>query len=739
MRYAEVLLDGHLAGRYPYRIPADVTVERGDWALVPWGRQQRVGIVSGTTDEVAIDPGRVRELVRVLRDLPAMPADWFRLLEFAAGYYHVHPAELALTGVPKLLRTPPRAKERVTPADRLAAFDGRATDPGSGRGDGGLTLRPLPSTAPALTDEQQAVVAHLIARDGESRPTLIHGVTGSGKTEVYLGWLAHLLATREPGQVLVLVPEIGLTPALARQLRARFPTESIAVLHSDMPEAQRASHWLAAATGTARLVIGTRSAAWVPLPALTAIVVDEEHDPSFKQQEGVRFSSRDLAVSRAALARVPIALGSATPSLESWFNARRGRYDLLTLTKRPSRGAAVDAGTATDTDTLAGTGAGAETGIKSGPGPRPGTADTRSLARIERVPMDKARTRHGLAEPVIDAVAAAIARGEQALVYLNRRGYSPVLSCQACGWLSRCDQCDAYRVVHREARSAPGAGRPAYVYRLVCHHCASERPAPRRCPECGNQDLATVGRGTQRLEEGLNELFPGARIARLDRDVSNRRGAAAAILAAAHAGEVDLLVGTQMLAKGHDFERLTQVVVADADAGLFASDFRAPERLFATLLQVSGRAGRHRPAHATTWVQTRHPDHPLFNFVIREDYPGFAEAQLAEREAQTLPPYAHQALLLAWARKPELALGFLQQARERLATDAEALAVTLCDPVPMPLARLRAESRYQLLIEAGQRRALHRLVDAASDRLATLATNIGGGLGWTLVIDPQEI
>ena len=726
MRYAEVLLDGHLAGRYPYRIPAALQVTRGDWALVPWGRQHRIGIVAGTCDEVALDLSRIRDLDRIVDELPAMPAEWFRLLDFAAGYYHVDPAELALTGVPKLLRTPPRARGRVSPADRLAAYDGLG-DTVDTPGD----LAAEPATAPDWTDEQREVIAHLVSRGGDSKPTLIHGVTGSGKTEVYLGWLAHLLDSSATAQVLVMVPEIGLTPALARQLRARFPRETIAVLHSAMPEPLRASHWLAAATGAARLVIGTRSAAWVPMPALTGIVVDEEHDPSFKQQEGVRFSARDLAVSRAALARVPIALGSATPSLESWYNARRGRYDLKTLSLRPSRRLGANGGPSGSAND------GPSTSANSGP--------STTQARIERVPMEKARTRHGLAEPVIAAVTAAIARGEQALVYLNRRGYSPVLSCQACGWLSRCDQCDAYRVVHREplrrpaGRKAKPAAGPAFGYRLICHHCASERPAPRRCPECGNQDLSTVGRGTQRLEEGLQEIFPAARIARLDRDVSNRRGAAAAILTQAHAGEIDLLVGTQMLVKGHDFERLTQVVVADADAGLFASDFRAPERLFATLLQVSGRAGRHRPDQATTWVQTRHPEHPLFDFVIREDYPGFAEAQLAEREAQLLPPFSHQALLLSQARKPELALGFLQQAREALAADAGALGVTLCDPVPMPLARLRAQSRFQLLVESPQRPALHRLLSQTQDRLQRLGTTIGGGLGWHLVIDPQEI
>jgi primosomal protein N' (replication factor Y) len=755
-RYADVLLDGHLAGSYSYRVPQEMAVAPGDWAVVPWGRQQRVGIVESVGDHARVEVERVRDLDRIVEDLPPMPPGWFELLAFAAGYYHANPAELALAGVPKLLRTAPARRARVTPAQRLAAFDAETTANAGGGidrpvdarvgapvdtpGDAPVGARAEPGEAAiSLTTEQRAVIEDLIgtlpaapgrqssgpdpgavATVGPPKPRLLQGVTGSGKTEVYLGWVEAALASTPTAQVLMLVPEIGLTPALERQLRRRFAREPIAVLHSDMPEGRRASHWLAAAAGRARIVVGTRSAALVPMPSLVAIVVDEEHDLSFKQQEGVRFSARDLAISRAALAGIPIVLGSATPSLESWHNAGRGRYRLLRLTGRPSRLAASAPGGSAD-------------------GSADGSAGNPSRARIELVPLRDRTQRHGLAEPVIHAVSEALRRGEQSLIYLNRRGYSPVLACPGCGWLSRCDQCDAYRVLHAPAPTAARSGR----YRLICHHCASERPSPRACPDCGEQDLTPLGRGTQRLEEGLRELFPSARIARLDRDVASHRGAVASVLAAAHAGEVDLLVGTQMLAKGHDFRRLTQVVVADADAGLFASDFRAPERLFATLVQVSGRAGRHRPQQAATWVQTRFPEHPLFDFVRREDYVGFAAAQLAEREAQRLPPCAHQALVVAQARRPDHATGFLEQCRAAFLADAEETGlsdqIAVCDPVPMPLSKLRGLARSQLLVEAGRRAALHHLLTRTHDRLHALATAIGGGLGWSLIVDPIEI
>jgi len=688
--FAQVLLDGPLAGSYTYRIPAGLAVAPGQWAVVPWGKARRVGVVEALTDISAITEEKLREIAQLLPELPPLAPQWLDFVRFAAGYYQGEPAELGLGSVPKLLRVPPSPRTRKRADSRLAAFD---PTPGAGP-----TVHAGAAAPERLTPEQQAVLDVLTADTGH-QPWLLHGITGSGKTEIYLRWFRHLLDGRSPSQVLLLVPEIGLTPSLLEQLRRRFPAEAVAVLHSEMPDAVRASNWMAAASGQARIVLGTRLAVLAQLPHLAGIVVDEEHDPSFKQQEGIRYSARDMAIARASLARLPIVLGSATPSLESWSNAQTGRYRLLQLTSR---------------------------------------AGGAALPAVEVVPLRGARLKHGLTDPAVTAIQATIGRGEQVLVFLNRRGYAPVMSCDACGWLSRCDHCDAFRVLHRLG-PASDARFGASKYRLICHHCASEAPAPKACPGCGNQDLAALGRGTQRLEEGLADLFPQARIARLDRDVASRRGATERFLAAAHAGEVDLLIGTQMLAKGHDFTRLTLVVVVDADSGLFASDFRAPERLFATLMQVAGRAGRHSPGAATTLIQTRHPEHPLFTSLAAHDYPGFAAGELRARQASGLPPYAHQALLLAQARTLETTLGFLQAAREHLLSFNPPPELSVCDPVPMPLAKLRDQCRAQLLVECGSRKLLHRLLAHWRGRLDPLAGTIRGTIRWQLVIDPVEI
>ena len=714
--FAHVLLDGPLAGSYPYRIPAGLEVAAGQWAVVPWGKARRVGIVESLADRCDLAPEKLRDIEQLLPELPPLAAQWLDFIRFAAAYYQGQAAELGLGSVPKLLRVPPSPRTRKRADARLAAFDPTPV----------ATLGLAHEEPAQATPEQQALLDELLreeapataaagpggsaATSGDAggaaaasrpapRPWLLHGITGSGKTEVYIRWFRRLLDQDPTAQVLLLVPEIGLTPSLLGQLRRRFPTEPIAVLHSEMPDATRASNWMAAASGQARIVLGTRLAVLAQLPRLAAIVVDEEHDPSFKQQEGIRYSARDMAVVRASLARLPILLGSATPSLESWSNARSGRYRLLQLTAR-ARGT--------------------------------------TLPTVRIAPLRGARLKHGLTDAAVAAIGETLGRGEQALVFLNRRGYAPVISCGACGWLSRCEHCDAYRVLHRlgsasEARIAPSR------YRLVCHHCGAESPAPRACPACGNQDLAALGRGTQRLEEGLAGLFPEARIGRLDRDVASRRGATERFLAAAHAGEVDLLIGTQMLAKGHDFSRLTLVVVVDADAGLFAADFRAPERLFATLMQVAGRAGRHTSGAATTLVQTRYPEHPLFAALKAHDYPGFAEAELQAREASGLPPFAHQALLLAQARVMDTTLGFLQGARERLLSLQPPPDLNVCDPVPMPLAKLRDVCRAQLLVECGSRKLLHRLLSAWREELDPLAGTIRGTIRWQLVIDPIEI
>ena len=673
-------------------------VRVGSWVVVPWGRGRRVGLVAERSDHSEIDTARVRPLVAVLDDAPVLPPSWLELVRFCADYYHRGFGEVALPAIPKLLRTPPAPKARGSAFTRARKRFVAAA------------AAEVASTPPPLNDAQIAALDVLLAANGFG-VHLLHGVTGSGKTEVYLHWLSEVLARHASGQVLLLVPEIALTPQLATQVAARFPAHSVAVLHSDLADGDRAAHWLAAVEGRARVVIGTRLAVLAPLPALAAIVVDEEHDASYKQQEGVRYSARDVAIVCASQRKVPIVLGSATPSLETWFSARRGRYRLLALPERVG-------------------------------GAR--------LPALERVDLRGKTLRCELAPASIDAIAEALGRGEQALVFINRRGYAPVLACEGCGWLSRCSECSAFRVLHRV-----GAARGPSKYRLVCHHCSAEQAVPRVCPDCGNVDLEPLGRGTQRLEEGLAELFPGRRIARLDRDVARTRGAAQKVIDAAHAGDVDILVGTQMLAKGHDFRRLTLVVAVDSDGGLFSSDFRAPERMFATLMQVAGRAGRDpdeaQVARSRVIVQTRFPDHPLFGYLARHDYAGFADQQLAERREVGLPPYRFQALLRAEAPVLVDALAFLAQAKQAgeslqagkgpqglARASAEALrddAVALLDPVPMAMTRLAGRERAQLLVEASARRPLHAFLRAWLPALRELRSSAR----WQLDVDPLEI
>ena len=689
-RYLRVALDVPIAPWFDYLAPADVepAVAPGDWVLVPWGRGRKVGIVIGVSDSPGIAADRIRPIAGRLDEAPSAPPGWLELVEFAARYYHRHPGEVMLPAVPKLLRTPPSARARKESAFGRAR--GRFVSHGAAPPASAGTAGP-----PALTPAQAAALAAIEESDGFAT-FLLHGVTGSGKTEVYLRFTERLLAADPKAQVLVLVPEIALTPQLADRIRERFPREPIAVLHSGLPEGERAANWLAVADGRARILVGTRLSVLAPIPALAGIVVDEEHDPSYKQQEGVHYSARDLAVMLASQRGIPVVLGSATPCAETWHAARSGRYRLLTLPERAS----------------------------GAPAPR-----------TEVIAIDRDMPPDGLAAPSRAAIAEVLADGGQAMVFLNRRGYAPVLACGQCGWLSRCEDCSACRVLHRRRPGAPGAPR----FRLVCHHCGGEQAVPRQCPGCGDADLRPLGRGTQRLEEALAESFPDARIARLDRDVARRRGAAQAMLDAVHEGEVDLLVGTQMLAKGHDFRRLRLVVVADPDGALFAADFRAPERLFATLMQVAGRAGRF--AHdGRVIVQTRFPGEPLFASLLAHDFEGFADRLLAERREAGLPPFGHQALLRAEAAIAEDAIGFLAAARnallDLLADQPELAAQVRCyDPVPMPLARLAGRERAQLLVESDARPALHRVLSIwwrALDALPARAR-------WQLEVDPAEI
>jgi primosomal protein N' (replication factor Y) len=666
--FARVVVDVPLPQPLDYRLDPGLDAVPGCMCVVPVGRRKHAGLVVELADGSAVDVARLKDVAALLTDVAPLSRHWLDFTRFAADYYQ-HPwGEVALPALPPLLRAPPGPRFAQVLA-RLRR--GTATDRGP------------PPTTVALNDEQARAVSELAAARGFG-VHLLFGVTGSGKTEVYLRAIEDRLQSDPAAQVLLLVPEINLTPHLNALLRSRFGAAGVVTMHSGLAAGERSAAWLAAHEGRARIVVGTRLAAFASLPALALIVVDEEHDPSYKAGEGVRYSARDLAIKRAQMLGVPIVLGSATPSLETWAAAQAGRYRVLRLTQR----AADD-------------------------GARPPAVELVDLGAAQARPVA------GLAPAVAAALADALARGAQSLVFLNRRGYAPVVACEACGWLSRCVRCSAFSVFHKTDRT------------LRCHHCGHAEPVPRACPTCGNQALHGVGHGTQRIEEALRQLLPAARVLRIDRDSTQRKHAAERAFDAVHAGAVDVLVGTQMVAKGHDFQRVALVVVLDPDGQLASHDFRAPERLFSTLMQVAGRAGR-RGAAGRVLVQTRYPSHPLFRALLRHDYAAFADGQLAERRAARMPPFTHQALLRAEAGTMEAALDFLRAARA--AAPAQA-AVRLFDPVPMALQRLAGVERAQLLVEADRRAPLQDFLRSWLEGLRRARARVR----WQIEVDPQEI
>jgi primosomal protein N' (replication factor Y) len=624
----------------------------------------------------------------VFEALPPLPAAWLALAEFAAGYYQRGLGELALSVLPPELRkldAPAVAKRQARLLKRLA----RESAPGDAAVE-----------RPALNAEQQRALAELDALRAQPRPApmLLHGVTGSGKTEVYLRAAEHALA--EGRQALVLVPEINLTPQLEARFAARFPGRRLVAMHSGLTPAQRLSHWLMALLGQADIVLGTRLAVFAPLPRLGLIVVDEEHDPSYKQQEGARYSARDLAVYRAHLEGVPVILGSATPSLETWRHATQGRYRQVPMAQRIG-GGVLPRVRLFDMGVL----------------PRPMAGVGGSVAPVV------------LAPRVLESLRERQARGEQSLVFLNRRGYAPVLHCADCGWKSGCPHCSAWRVFHKRERT------------LRCHHCGFTERVPRACPECGNLDIAPLGRGTEKLEEQLAEALPGARIARLDADTARGKGQLESRLAEVHAGEVDVLVGTQMVTKGHDFRRITLVVAVSPDSALFASDFRAPERLFALLMQAAGRAGRDAETadRSEMWVQTWHPQHPLYAALKKHDFAAFAASQLQERRSAGLPPFSHLALLRAEARDAAVATSFLRAAAAAAAMLDGVDEVTIYPPVPATMAKVAGIERVQMLIESASRTRLQRLLAAWLPALHALRPAHKGLARWAIDVDPLAI
>jgi primosomal protein N' (replication factor Y) (superfamily II helicase) len=664
-----------LAGPLSYR--SELPLPAGTLVRVPLGRREVCGVVwdpaaagtDGTTHEL-------KDIGQPLDGLPPLSAAWRQLVAFAAGYYQRGLGEVALAALPPQLRE--------LDAGQLARRLKRAT-PQAGAATGVARPEPTPDQAQAL--------AAIAAQPG---PFLLFGATGSGKTEVYLRAVETLLAADAAAQALVLVPEINLTPQLHARFTERFGADAVVALHSGMTNPQRLRSWIAAHLGQARIMLGTRMAVFASLPRLGLIVVDEEHDPSYKQQEGARYSARDLAIYRGKLEGVKVLLGSATPSLETWQACDRGRYQCLEMPTRVGSG---------------------------------------SLPAVRIVNMNHQPRGTLFSGPLLAAIQARVARGEQSLVFLNRRGYAPVLACGACDWRSECSHCSAFRVFHKIDRT------------LRCHHCGYTERVPRACPKCGNVDIAPVGRGTEPLEEQLAELLADARrpdgaparVARMDADSTRLKGALEQQLAEVHSGEVDVLVGTQMVTKGHDFRRITLVAAVNPDSALYSSDFRAPERLFSLLMQAGGRAGRDA-AHAAAsemWVQTSSPEHPLFGALKKHDFPAFAQQQLLERQQAAMPPFAWQALLRADARTQEVAQAFLQAAADAAPGLPASDRVVVYAPVPLAVQRVANVERAQLLLESGSRPALQAFLAAWQPVLQGLRPR--GLIRWAIDVDPLAV
>jgi primosomal protein N' (replication factor Y) len=670
--YLTIALDTPLDRLFDYRWQPQEGEPRpqiGQIALVPFGRQELAGLIVGIQSQTEVPADKIKDVLTVRHQCPPLSAQWLDLCRFAADYYQRPLGEVAIPALPKNLRVPkPTSLDRNL--KKLAKMP--------------LAQNAQPGVEPALNSEQQHAVDSIVQTSGFAA-YLLYGVTGSGKTEVYLQAAAKILAQSEQSQVLILVPEINLTPQLENNIRLRFAGLSIATLHSGMAEGERLLHWLAAHTGQARIILGTRLSILASLPHLKMIVIDEEHDPSYKQQEGLRYSARDLAVWRAHQLAIPVVLGSATPSLETWQHAKAGRYRKLALRERAVKDAV--------------------------------------LPIVKIINLEREKPSEGLTQRLISAIRLRLEKGEQSLLFLNRRGYAPVLHCDACGWISNCTRCTAHLVMHKLDK------------RLRCHHCGLEQHIPRRCPTCGNVDLQPLGRGTQRLEEGLKMLFPEARVFRIDADSTKLKGSAEAAFDTVHRGEVDILIGTQMVAKGHDFKNLTLVAALNPDSALFSQDFRASERLFAQLMQVAGRAGRAAQKEggnaSEVLVQTRYPDHPLYHALMAHDYDRFADDLVEERQQAAMPPFIYQALLRAEAKELETAIAFLHEAANCQAHQG----ITINDPIPMTMTRVHNVDRAQLLIESASRPALQAFLKVWIVTLRAMKTRVK----WGVEIDPVDI
>jgi len=727
-RVVRIAVAGRLPGPLDYLVPPDwpELPATGARVLVPLARQRRCGIVLEQIPRSPVPSERLRPVLRQIDIDPILGKAHLEFLSWAAGYYQHPIGEVLFSALPKRLRECGPSREPGDPCWSLTDA-GRSLAVGEPRraprqrellallrgGDGPMLESellqclgvarpqlqlleqkgwivasrrlpvPLPvEPAPAareLNAEQRLAVDQVRGRISEFATFLLDGVTGSGKTEVYLALIREVLAQQR--NVLLLVPEIGLTPQLLTRVRGALGLP-VAVLHSGLTDAEREREWESIRADRQRLVIGTRSAVLAPIPRLGLIVVDEEHDPSYKQQEGFRYHARDLALVRGQRAGCPVVLGSATPSLETLNGVDQGRVRYLRLRERASGG---------------------------------------QPPKLELVDIRDQPLLSGLSQVLLREIGHTLAAGQQALVFLNRRGFAPVLTCKGCGWLSNCPRCDARQTWHK------GSGI------LWCHHCGSQRPLPEACPDCGGE-LIPLGQGTERLEESLAGRFPEVPLIRVDRDATRRRGSLESLLQQAHSGQPALLIGTQMLAKGHDFPAIALAGLLDMDAGLYGADFRAGERMAQLAIQVAGRVGRGgEPGRVL--LQTRFPEHPLYQALLRGGYPTFAQLALQERRLADLPPFSHQVLIRAEAAGAELPPEFLQEVTQQVvAQGAEGVAVW--GPVPAPMARRAGRHRAHLLLQAPRRGPLQRLLVALLPWMQQ--SSRGRRVRWSVDVDPVD-
>ncbi len=697
----------------------------GGRVSVPFGRRQVVAVVTGITQTTDVPSNKLRNVLSVLDHEPVIPEDLLSLLLWASRYYHHPIGEVLASALPVLLRRAAAAdvpqiecyrwlREPLQPVsgrahvqkaliERLAGAEGQPVDAGSLSGlsrqwrkslqsllnDGAVErqdLDALPKNIateqpPVLMNEQAQAVAKVRGALGKFQSFLLDGVTGSGKTEVYLQCIDAVLARGE--QVLVLVPEISLTPQLMTRFQRRV-SGCLVSLHSGLNDTERLQNWMIAAKGHADVVIGTRSAVLVPMPRLGLVVVDEEHDGSLKQQDGFRYHARDFALMRAQKNTCPIVLGSATPSFESLNNVAAGRFEALPLS------------------------------VRAGGAQPPKLA----LLDIRRQPLFE-----GLSEPLLQAMDKHLSEGRQALVFINRRGFAPTLLCNDCGASATCLRCDAHMTVHAKSR------------RLRCHHCGAERPMPNQCESCSSEALDFIGYGTERISQALQERFPGVSMARIDRDTTRKKGALEAQLSAATSGEAQLLVGTQMLAKGHHFPGVTLVGILDADRGLFGTDFRSLEHMGQLVLQVAGRAGREA-VQGEVLIQTRNPDNPMLQTLVRDGYAAFAEAALTERKVAMLPPYAFVALVRAEATDPVAPHQFLERVVAELGNWQGPDLMTM-GPAAAPMERLGGRYRAQLLIHAERRARLNACLKDLTGFIDELPE--ARRTRWSIDVDPVDL